>query len=69
MLVSAIGYLNNRVVRESDYNNSAQKSSNSQGFGTYQQTSIPTTDSFVNYIKNLFNFNHSKNNSELDLYA
>lgn len=69
MLVSAIGYLNNRAIRESEYNNSVSKVTNNQGFGTYKQTSIPDSNNFIDYIKSLLQLKQTQSNSNLNLLA
>lgn len=69
MLVSAIGYLNNRAIRESEYNNSVSKATNNQGFGTYQQVSASVSDNFIDYIKSLLQSKKTQNNSKLNMLA
>ncbi len=69
MLVSAIGYLNNKSVqlREVDYNYvSSARVSDSQGFGTFHNNRQQSKENIVSYIKNIFSSVNTVNSNKLD---
>lgn len=71
MLVSAIGYLENKnSINNFEYNNVQAKTIDSQGFGTYlTKNPVKESVSIIDYIKSFFGTNSAIKERNLDTNA
>ena len=70
MLVSAIGYLNNKKVslKESEYSNSPARIQTKQGFGTFRVESVSNRKSgFLTLLSSLLSSHKSNNVQKFDV--